>query len=292
MTRVLERIADTRHALDKEREAGRSIGFVPTMGALHDGHRSLLRRARAENDVVAASIFVNPLQFGPAEDLEAYPRPFDEDLAALEAEGVDVLFHPPVGEMYPDGEQPVRVTVGPLGEVLCGASRPGHFDGVATVVTKLLSIVGPCRAYFGRKDFQQLVVLEHVVRALDLPVRVVGCETVREHDGLAMSSRNRYLSAEERRAAPAIARALRACVERVEAGERDARALVRDLASAVSSEPLLRLDYAACVDAGTLAALFRIEGTALFAVAAWAGQARLIDNMTVTAPAASIEGSR
>jgi len=289
--RVLATIAETRAALDKEREAGRTVGFVPTMGFLHEGHLSLVRRARAENDVVLVSIFVNPLQFGPSEDLAAYPRDLDRDLALLEP-GADVVFHPSVEEMYPEGAGTTRVTVGEIGSRLCGANRPGHFDGVATVVAKLYNVAGPSRVYFGQKDAQQLVILRRLARDLDFPVEVIGCPIVREADGLAVSSRNVYLDAGERRAATVLFKALQQAADIVSRGEREGRRISEAMAATIAAEPRARLDYAACVDPGTLADLDRVDGEALLAVAAWVGKARLIDNQTVTAQAASIEGSR
>jgi pantoate--beta-alanine ligase len=289
--RLLTRIADTQRALDKERESGRSIGFVPTMGFLHQGHAGLMRRARAENDVVAASIFVNPLQFGANEDFGAYPRDLEGDLSLCETEGVDVVFHPDATEMYPESN-PFTLTVGEIGTKLCGRTRPGHFDGVATVVAKLLNIAGPCRAYFGRKDAQQLVIIERLVRALNFPVTVVGCDIVREADGLAMSSRNIYLTDGERRAALVLKRALDEATAAVGIGERDARRLGNLMGSRISSEPLAKLDYAAVVDAESLEDLDRLDRPALLAVAAWVGKARLIDNTTATpAGGAPSEGS-
>ncbi|MGZ4138419.1 MAG: pantoate--beta-alanine ligase [Actinomycetota bacterium] len=294
--RLFTTIADTRRALDKEREAGRTVGFVPTMGFLHEGHASLMRRARAENDIVAVSIFVNPLQFGANEDLEAYPRDLDRDLALCEAAGVDLVFHPAVAEMYPE-PSPFTVTVGDIGTKLCGRSRPGHFDGVATVVSKLFNIAGPCRAYFGRKDAQQLVIIERLARALNFPVQVVGCDIVREPDGLALSSRNVYLGADERRAALVLKRALDEAATVAEGGETDARRIASSMATRISSEPLARLDYAAVVDPETLEDLSELAGPALLVVAAWVGKARLIDNSliddtTVTRGRAPSEGSR
>ena len=279
-----------QRALDKEREAGRRVGFVPTMGFLHEGHASLMRRARAENDVVFVSIFVNPLQFGANEDLAAYPRDLDSDLSLCETERVDVIFHPNVDEMYPD-PNPFRVTVGEIGSKLCGRARPGHFDGVATVVAKLFNIAGPCRAYFGRKDAQQLVIIERLARALNFPVTVVGCDIVREPDGLAMSSRNIYLNGEERRAAVVLKRALDEAAAAIGSRERDARRIGNLMGSRISSEPFAKLDYAAVVDAETLEDLDRLDRPALLAVAAWVGKARLIDNTTVTPEGASSEGS-
>ena len=288
--RLLTRITDVQRALDKEREAGRRVGFVPTMGFLHEGHASLMRRARAENDVVVVSIFVNPLQFGANEDLAAYPRDLDSDLSLCEAEGVDVVFHPDVSEMYPEAN-PFTITVGEIGTKLCGRTRPGHFDGVATVVAKLFNISGPCRAYFGRKDAQQLVVIERLARALNFPVTVVGCDIVRESDGLAMSSRNVYLNDEERRAALVLKRTLDEATAAVRGGERDARRIESLMGSRISSESLAKLDYAVAVDTETLEGLDSIERPALLAVAAWVGKARLIDNTTVTPQGASSEGS-
>ena len=291
MTRLLTTIAETRAVLDKEREAGARIGFVPTMGFLHEGHASLMRRARADNDVVAVSIFVNPLQFGANEDLEAYPRDLDRDLELCDREGVGVVFHPDADEMYGDRAK-LTIDVGPIGDKLCGRTRPGHFDGVATVVAKLFNIAGPCRAYFGQKDAQQLVVLRNLAHALDFPVEVVGCPIVREPDGLAMSSRNVYLQDDERKAALVLKRALDDAQAAVAAGETDARALAHRMAATVSCQPLARLDYAACVDTATLEDLNVIDRDALCAIAAWVGKARLIDNVTVTPRGASIEGSR
>jgi len=279
-----------QRALDKEREAGRRVGFVPTMGFLHEGHASLMRCARAENDVVAVSIFVNPLQFAANEDLEAYPRDLDSDLSLCESEGVDIVFHPNVGEMYPE-PNPFTVTVGEVGGKLCGRTRPGHFDGVATVVAKLFNIAGPCRAYFGRKDAQQLVIIERLARALNFPVSVVGCDIVREPDGLAMSSRNVYLNGDERRAALVLKAALDEAAASIGTGERDARRIGNLMGSRISSEPLAKLDYAAVVDAETLEDLDRLDRPALLAVAAWVGKARLIDNTTVTPEGAPSEGS-
>jgi pantoate--beta-alanine ligase len=205
---TVERIAGVRGACDGARGRGASVGLVPTMGAFHEGHRSLMRAARAANDFVVVSLFVNPTQFAPTEDLAAYPRDLERDAAIAAAEGADVLFTPPVDEMYRAGAR-TTVHVEGLTDVLCGASRPGHFDGVTTVVTKLFSIVGPCRAYFGRKDAQQLAVVRRMTADLDLPVEVVGCPLVREYDGLAMSSRNAYLSPDDRAAATVLRRGRR-----------------------------------------------------------------------------------
>ena len=277
-------IAELRSRLDADRAAGRTVGFVPTMGYLHDGHASLMRQARAETDVVVASIFVNPLQFGAGEDLDAYPRDLDRDTRLAEAAGVDLLFVPGADEMYPE---PVltTVSVAQLSEPLEGASRPTHFAGVATVVAKLFAIVGPCRAYFGEKDFQQLALVRRMVRDLSFPVDVVGCQTARELDGLALSSRNTYLTREEREAAPVLYRALRAGVASILAGERDP-AFVRSLmAQIIEAEPLARLDYAEVVDADSFRVPDPLAGNLRLLAAVRFGRARLIDNVGVTVPA-------
>jgi pantoate--beta-alanine ligase len=231
---------------------------------------------------------VNPTQFAPGEDLARYPRDLERDAAIAETESVDLLFVPSVDEMYPPGGS-TTVHVGALGETLCGASRPGHFDGVATVVTKLFSIVGPCRAYFGRKDAQQLAIIRRLVVDLDLPVVVLGQPLVRDADGLALSSRNEYLDADERRAATVIARALAAAAAAVAAGERDAARLRAVLAATIGSEPLVRLDYAEVVDGSTLAPVSELgSGETLLAVAAFVGSTRLIDNVVVSSTAAGV----
>ncbi len=253
------------------------------MGFFHEGHRSLMRAARKANDFVIVSLFVNPTQFGPTEDLAGYPRDPVGDSMAAEAEGVDVLFTPGVAEMYPAGAR-TTVHVDGLTDVLCGASRPGHFDGVTTVVAKLFAIVGPSRAYFGRKDAQQLAVVRRMAVDLDLPVEVVGCPLVREPDGLAMSSRNSYLDADERRAAAILSSALYLASEAVVAGERDPRALRRLLVDTVAGVPAVRLDYAEVVDAATLEPIDRIGPDTLVALAAFVGKARLIDNVTISFP--------
>jgi pantoate--beta-alanine ligase len=265
-----------------------SVGFVPTMGYLHEGHLSLVRRARSADDVVVASIFVNPLQFAAGEDLDTYPRDLDRDTALAAGAGVDLLFVPDLAEMYP---RPVltAVSVDELAGVLEGATRPGHFSGVATVVTKLFSIVGPCRAYFGEKDFQQLQIVRRMVSDLSLPVEVVGCPIVRETDGLAMSSRNVYLTPEERRAAPVLRRALTAGDYMVALGEPSPAAIAGAMAQVVTDEPLAELDYAACVEPSTLRPPDRIvPGMELrLLAAARFGRPRLIDNIAATAPVPS-----
>jgi pantoate--beta-alanine ligase len=268
-----------REGCDSARRDGLVVGFVATMGFLHDGHLSLVSRAREECGFVAISIFVNPLQFGPAEDLAAYPRDLDRDLALCEKEGVDLAFAPDLEEMYPNGPPAVTVDPGPLGERLEGASRPGHFRGVCTVVAKLFGLVGACRAYFGEKDAQQLFVVGRMAGDLDLPAEVVGCPTVREPDGLAMSSRNTYLSPEERRAATCLYEALARAAWLVEGGELDATVLRAEMAKRIGVEPLARLDYVAVVDDDTFEDTRRLAGPVRALVAARFGKARLIDNL-------------
>jgi pantoate--beta-alanine ligase len=279
--KTVSTIAEARALLDAERCAGHSVGFVPTMGYLHDGHASLMRAARAETEVVVASIFVNPLQFGAGEDLAAYPRDLARDAALAAESGVDVLFTPTLDEMYPT---PVltTVSVGQVSEPLEGAARPTHFAGVATVVTKLFSIVGPCRAYFGAKDFQQVAVVRRLVRDLSLPVEVVACPTRREPDGLAMSSRNVYLTPDERAAAPVVHRALRAGAAAIGAGTRDPAEVRELMAAIIEAEPLAQLDYAEVVDADSFTVPDPLVGNLRLLAAVRFGRARLIDNVGVT----------
>jgi pantoate--beta-alanine ligase len=281
---TVTRIADLRGALDDARRGGATVGFVPTMGYLHPGHASLMDAARGAHAVVVASIFVNPLQFGPDEDLDSYPRDLTGDTALAAAHGVDLLFTPSTREMYPE---PIRTTVsvGGVSQGLEGGARPTHFDGVATVVAKLFNIVGPCHAYFGEKDFQQLAVVRRMVHDLSIPVTVVGCPTVRELDGLAMSSRNAYLAPAERAAAPVVHRSLLAGAAAVLAGERDPRAVVTAMEAVIAAEPLAELDYAAVVDAATFEVPDPLEGTLRLLAAARFGKARLIDNVGLECPA-------
>lgn len=260
---------------------GRRVGFVPTMGALHEGHVSLVRMAREENDIVAASIYVNPSQFGPSEDFAKYPRDFEGDAEKLRNENVDILFLPEDSQMYPKGFS-TSVEVGGLSEKLCGAYRPGHFRGVATVVVKLLNIVSPGKAYFGQKDFQQTVVIKRLARDLDMGIDIIVCPTVREADGLAMSSRNRYLSQEERRAAATVHRCLKESSEAVKSGIINAKDIRDLMLNRLRSEPLVsEVQYGSVYDPETLDDLDRIEGEALLAVAVQIGNTRLIDNMLV-----------
>ncbi|HEX4806593.1 MAG TPA: pantoate--beta-alanine ligase [Conexibacter sp.] len=279
--KTLRTIADLRAHLKPARQQGRTIGLVPTMGAFHQGHVSLMERARETTDVVVVSLFVNPTQFGAGEDLAAYPRDERRDAAIAREAGVDVLFAPAPEEIYPDGFQ-TTVHVGALAAPLEGAQRPGHFDGVATVVTKLLNIVGPDAAFFGQKDAQQALIVRRVVRDLDIPARIEVCPTVREPDGLAMSSRNAYLEPAERERAVALRRALDAAERAVAAGERDASAVAATAHAAM--EPYgVEPEYLALVDTENLASVDRIDGEILVALAARVGRARLIDNTLITA---------
>ncbi len=274
--KVIHTVAEMRAA----RAGVADLGLVPTMGYLHDGHLSLVARAKAESAAVAVSIFVNPTQFGPSEDLSRYPRDVPRDLGLLEAAGVDLVFVPDAAEMYPPGFG-TTIEVGRVTEVLEGAVRPGHFAGVATVVTKLFNIVQPTRAYFGQKDAQQSVVIRKLVRDLDLPVEVIVAPTVREADGLALSSRNSYLTPEQRAAAPAICRALSEARRCFNAGEREAEALREAMRRTIGAEPLMLIDYVSVADPLTLRELATVEGQALASMAVRLGTTRLIDNLVL-----------
>lgn len=279
--RIAMTIAEVRTWRRALRKDGRTIGLVPTMGALHEGHLSLVRAARSQCDAVAVSIFVNPTQFGPAEDLDRYPRPFEDDCRLLEAEGVELLFAPLAEEMYPSGATTFVLVEG-VSERLDGASRPGHFRGVATVVAKLFNIVAPDKVFFGQKDAAQVAVLKKMVCDLNFNLAMVVCPTMREPDGLAMSSRNRYLSPEERSQALALYRALQRVEQRVSAGEVKSAELVAAVREILAEEPAVRVDYIAAVDPKTLKDVTDVSGGALIAVAAFVGTTRLIDNLVVT----------
>ena len=276
--------AATMEACDDARAGGRSVGLVPTMGALHEGHASLIHRARQERDVVVASIFVNPLQFGDPDDLRRYPREEHRDLELARDLGVDLVFAPGVEDMYPAGDPELTVDPGPLGARLEGASRPGHLRGVATVVAKLFHAVGSCHAYFGEKDAQQLAVIRRMVRDLSFPVEVVACPTVREADGLAMSSRNALLTPAQRDAAGCLFLALSEAAELARAGERDAARLVAAMAREIGGTSEARLHYAAVVDEETFEEVRLVEGPARALVAASFGGVRLIDNLRLPRP--------
>ncbi|MEI6232422.1 MAG: pantoate--beta-alanine ligase [Planctomycetota bacterium] len=272
---ILETVEAMRAWSRDTMRAGRSIGFVPTMGALHTGHTSLMERARKENNAVVVSIYVNPTQFGLGEDFDKYPRTLDADRKLCGAAGVDCIFAPK--NLY-EKDAMTFVEVGALQDHLCGISRPGHFRGVATVVTKLFNIVAPDRAYFGMKDAQQLLVIQTMVRDLNMSVEVVPCEIVREADGLAMSSRNRYLSERERKLALTIPRALDACRAAIKSGERDAMKVVGDMANLLAENDAVEIDYCAIVDAHTLEDVKNLKGDVLAAIAVKIGKTRLIDN--------------
>jgi pantoate--beta-alanine ligase len=280
---ILRTIDEVRQWTGAQRAAGRAIHFVPTMGYFHEGHLSLMRRAQADGGAVIVSVFVNPLQFGAGEDLERYPRDFERDRQMAESVGVEAIFYPEVSEMYPAGYQ-TEVRVQELSKPLCGKSRPGHFEGVATVVLKLFNIVSPDRAYFGMKDYQQLRVIQQMVRDLNLPIESVPCPIVREPDGLAMSSRNVYLTPEERAAATVLPRSLQWAQACVESGEREVIRLREGIYQRIGAEPLARIDYVEVVDAESLQPVERIERPTLMAVAVSFGKARLIDNCVVSPP--------
>lgn len=265
----------------RKEDSNRSWGLVPTMGYLHDGHLSLVKRARMENERLAASIYVNPTQFAPGEDLDSYPRALERDLQLLEAEGVDLVFAPADSMMYPQGFQ-TYVTVGKVSKPLEGSSRPTHFQGVTTIVTKLFNIIQPRRAYFGQKDAQQTIVLKQMVRDLNFDVELVICPTAREEDGLAQSSRNRYLTAEQRKGADALYRALLSAEAAYQAGENSGEKIRQIMRDVIVQEPLAQIDYVSVADPNTLLELDEVTGDALFSTAVFFGETRLIDNLLAT----------
>ena len=272
-------IKEVREVIGNWKKRGFSVGLVPTMGYLHPGHISLIERARKENDMVVVSIFVNPIQFGPNEDLDTYPRDMTHDREVCEKAGAELIFAPQPSEMYPS-ENFAFVDIKELGDGLCGAKRPGHFRGVCTVVSKFFNIVLPNRAYFGEKDAQQLAIIRRMVKDLNIGTEIVSCPIVREADGLAMSSRNLYLSPEERKAALSISRSLSAAKELMRKGEKDAVKIRETIVAGISAEPLARIDYAEIVDSADLSPVQRIEKPVLAAVAVYIGKTRLIDNFT------------
>jgi pantoate--beta-alanine ligase len=280
-TRLVDTIAAVRGWTAAQRQAGRTVAFVPTMGALHPGHARLIERAREESGALVVSIFVNPLQFDRQDDLDRYPRTLEADLRTCEELGVDLVFAPSANEMYPAPPM-CTVDVKRITDRLCGAFRPGHFAGVATVVAKLFQIVQPHSAYFGEKDAQQLAVIRRLVLDLNMPIDIVGVPTVRESDGLALSSRNVRLSPRERTSATALYHALQAAERAIAAGERDAAAVERLAAGTIPRDESLRLEYLEVVDPVELQPVQRIEGPVLVAGALWVGTTRLIDNLTVT----------
>lgn len=273
--------AELRRAVREVKSKGQRIGFVPTMGFLHEGHLSLMRRARAENDLVVTSVFVNPTQFAPHEDLDTYPRDAERDAALMRAEEVDIAFFPTVETIYPKGYATYVTVEGALTQGLCGRSRPIFFRGVTTVVAKLFNLVTPDRAYFGQKDAQQAAVIKQMVRDLDFDLDVIVCPIVRESDGLAMSSRNAYLTPRQRADAPTLSRALHAAGERIAAGEREAAVIKAGIEKEIQAVAEAVIDYVEVVDADTMASLDTITGKILIAVAVTLGQTRLIDNIQI-----------
>ena len=275
---IIERILEMQRWSETERRQGRRIALVPTMGFLHEGHLSLVRDGKTRGDRVVVSLFVNPAQFAPQEDFASYPRDFARDRELLNDTSIDVLFHPAVEEIYPEGFE-TRIEIGELSKPLCGAVRPGHFSGVATVVAKLFNIVRPHVAIFGCKDHQQLQIIRRLAQDLNFDVEVIGHPTVREADGLAMSSRNAYLDPEERKAALCLYRSLRHAEEMVRCGERSGAAIVDAVRGEIAREPLVRVEYATLCDPESLREVERVEETALLALAVRIGKARLIDNI-------------
>lgn len=273
-------VKDIREQVNKWKKEGLTIGFVPTMGYLHEGHRSLIEAARANNDKVVVSIFVNPMQFAPTEDLESYPRDLEKDAKLCEEVGVDLLFHPEPSEMYTDGFCSY-VDMNGLTTELCGRTRPTHFRGVQTVVLKLFNIVKPDRAYFGQKDAQQLAVIKRMVTDLNVDVKVIGCPIIREEDGLAKSSRNTYLSCEERQAALILSKSLKLGYELIKNGETDSKAVIKAISDSINTEPLAKIDYVDVVDFGTITPVDKIGKPTLVAIAVYIGKTRLIDNFII-----------
>ena len=275
------RIETTVNAVKEQVKAwkaeGLSIGFVPTMGYLHEGHGSLIKAARAGNDKVVVSIFVNPMQFGPKEDLASYPRDLEKDSALCESLGADLIFHPEPSEMYHDNFSSYVDMTG-LTEELCGLSRAGHFRGVCTVVNKLFNIVQPDRAYFGQKDAQQLAIIKHMVEDLNMNLEIIGCPIIREEDGLAKSSRNTYLSAEERKAALVLSRSINLGCKMVEDGETDTAVIIKAMTDLINEEPMARIDYVKAVDGLTISQIDKVQKPMLVAIAVYIGTTRLIDN--------------
>ena len=277
--KIVSTVEEVRKQIKEWKMQGQSIGFVPTMGYLHEGHKSLMDCARKENDRVVVSIFVNPMQFGPAEDLADYPRDLEHDTKICESAGTDLIFHPEPEEMY-DGDFCSFVDMSVLTEGLCGKTRPVHFRGVCTVVTKLFFLVTPDRAYFGQKDGQQLAVIRRMVRDLNMDICIVGCPIVREEDGLAKSSRNTYLSPEERKAALVLSQAVRLGAELAKT-EKDAKKVVLAMKDKIQTEPLARIDYVEAVDALSMQPVKTLEGGCMLAMAVYIGKTRLIDNVLV-----------
>ena len=278
--KVVHTIKEVKEAVNTWKKNGETVGFVPTMGYLHEGHGSLIERARKDNDKVVVSIFVNPMQFGPSEDLEAYPRDLEKDSAFCEKLGADLIFNPEPEEMYTDSFSSY-VDMSVLTEELCGLSRPVHFRGVCTVLTKLFNIVNPDRAYFGQKDAQQLAIVKHMVEDLNFNLEIIGCPIIREADGLAKSSRNTYLSKEEREAALVLSQTIKLGQKMVEDGEKDGEKLVEAMKANIEKEPLAKIDYVKIVDGLTMQQIKEVKAPALVAMAVYIGKTRLIDNFYI-----------
>lgn len=274
---IATKIVDVRTKVNEWKKQGLKVGLVPTMGYLHEGHKSLIERAVKENDRVVVSVFVNPIQFGPTEDLATYPRDLERDSALCEDVGANLIFHPEKEEMYFD-DFCTYVDMDNLTKVLCGKTRPIHFRGVCTVVSKLFNIVKPDRAYFGQKDAQQLAVVKRMVRDLNIDIEIVGCPIIREEDGLAKSSRNTYLSKEERQAATILSKSLKAAKKAIEDGEKDSNKIVQIIEDMINTEKLAKIDYVETVNSLTMEHVDKIEGSVLVAMAVYIGKTRLIDN--------------
>ena len=279
MIPVVKTVEEVRTYVKSAKREGKTVGFVPTMGFLHEGHKSLIVRAAKENDFVVVSDFVNPTQFGPNEDFEAYPRDIEKDAEICESAGADIIFNPEASEMYDNAL--TTVTVDKITKVLCGASRPGHFAGVATVVSKLFNIVAPDRAYFGEKDAQQLMVIKKMVKDLNFDIEIIGCPIIREEDGLAKSSRNTYLNSDERQAALCLSRSLNLGKELIASGETSAEVVKSAIKAEIEKEPLSRIDYVEIVDLDTLESAERTDTGILTAIAVYIGKTRLIDNFII-----------
>ena len=278
--KVVKTVKEVREIVAGWRKEGLTVGLVPTMGFLHEGHQSLIRKSASQNDRTVVSVFVNPIQFGPNEDLEAYPRDLNRDIKAVEEAGGDLIFNPEPSEMYP-GHFTSFIDTTETTELLCGAVRPVHFRGVCTVVGKLFNIVTPDRAYFGQKDAQQLATIRRFVRDLNFPLEIIACPIVREDDGLAKSSRNTYLNAEERQAALILSKSLKKGKEAIESGEKDAKTIIAIIKNSLQSEPLARIDYVEVVDFENIQRVDKIEGETLVAIAVYIGKTRLIDNFII-----------
>ncbi len=279
--KIATTIDEVRKQVKEWKKEGLTVGLVPTMGYLHEGHASLIETSVKNCDRTVASVFVNPTQFGPGEDLETYPRDFEHDCKLLEEKGCDMVFHPEPSEMYPEGFSTYVENQSEMPKQLCGKTRPIHFRGVCTVVTKLFNIVTPDKAFFGQKDAQQLAIIRRMVKDLSMGIEIVGCPIIREADGLAKSSRNTYLSAEERKAALVLSKSVALGQKMIQDGERDAAVILDAMTKLIEAEPLAKIDYVSAVDGMTMLPVSRIEGLVLVAMAVYIGKTRLIDNFSV-----------